>query len=72
MIRQSINQLQGLELTLIAAAQRVKIGAGDGLVGAGWLARESRQGGAAAGRTVQLAGSFETLPRAGQALGGGG
>lgn len=68
-IRQSVNQLQALELMAISAAQRSRAGEADGLVSPGaWLARESRQGSAEAAKSVQLASSLETLHQTGDAL----
>ncbi len=71
-IDSSINQLQGLRLTMIAAAVRSQVGKADGLVDAGaWIARESRLGGAEASRSGQLASSLGALAHAGDALADG-
>ena len=68
-IRGSINQLQALELQAISAASRLRAGTSDGLVNPSvWLARESRQGGTEAARSVRLAASLEALPQAQSAL----
>lgn len=71
-IDSSINQLQGLRLSMVAAASRSHAGEADGLVGTGaCLARESRLGGAEASRSVRLAESLMSLPRAEDALASG-
>lgn len=71
-IDSSINQLQGLRLSMVAAASRSQAGKADGLVDVGaWVARESRLGGAEGARNARLAESMEALPTAGAALSDG-
>ncbi len=71
-IRRSVNQLRALEFKAISAARRSRVGSADGLTDAGaWLARESRQSGTEAARSVRLASSLEALRTAGDALADG-